>query len=238
MVREIIRWIEGKWRLHQPATHRELREFIGHQWGVFVLPNTLCHIVAGIDGIRSCTAFPMEVERMNVPDQAVYHWFSKLRDRFRDLNVPAHFVFNMDEMGHQDYADAKEKTCIVPRYVTEKQYYEVSRRGKRITLIACIAADGSCLRSALIIHRATYETEIQESGLTEEKLRVYCQSHAFIDHDIFLHWLKDTFLPALSLRRLQYDYRKKKSVTSELLRSSSLTYRALPGSLKKSGILD
>jgi hypothetical protein len=107
---EIASWIEEKWSAHQPATHRQLRLFVSEKWGISILPNTMSHIVRNIPEIRSCVASPMEAERMNVPDEEISAWFRKLQESID--GVPAHFVFNMDEMGHQDYADAKDKVCI------------------------------------------------------------------------------------------------------------------------------
>jgi hypothetical protein len=202
---DLIRWITAKWRVHEPVTHRQARLFLSEKWGITVIPNTMSHIIRCIPEIRCCDAFPMEAERMNVPDQAVYTWFENLS---RSIDgVPPHFVFNMDEMGHQDYADAKVKRCLLPAHVNDSRpCYEVSRRGKRITLIGCVVADGSYLRPALIVSRSTYEDEVLEYGLTEEKLEVYSQKHAFIDRDIFFDWMKDTFAPALEIRRQIHHY--------------------------------
>jgi hypothetical protein len=53
--------------------------------------------------------------------------------------VPAHFVFNLDEMGHQDWADRTEKTRLVPADHPSKQVnVPVSRTGKRIPLMAAM----------------------------------------------------------------------------------------------------
>jgi hypothetical protein len=112
----------------------------------------------------------------------------------------------MDEMGHQEYADAKPKTCVVPSHVEAKSHYSVSRRGKRITLIACVSADGSYVTPALIIPRATYEDELAEYGLTDEKIVIYSQKNAFMDRDIFFDWLKEVFRPDLIAWRTKWSY--------------------------------
>jgi hypothetical protein len=62
----------------------------------------------------------------------------------------------MDEMGHQEWADAAEKVCFVPIYhAGDRVCYPVSRTGKRITLLACVAAEGSFLKPAIVIPRKT-----------------------------------------------------------------------------------
>jgi hypothetical protein len=83
----------------------------------------------------------------------------------------------------------------------------VARNGKRITLVACISADGSYLRPALIIARKTWDDELVEWGYTSEKIEVYSQEHSFIEADIFDDWFSDTFVPEIQKRRSNFGYR-------------------------------
>jgi hypothetical protein len=80
------------------------------------------------------------------------------------------------------------------------------KKREGITLIACVAADGSDVRTSLILTRRTYEDELVEYGLTSEKLEVYSRRHAYIDRDIFFDWPKDTMVHELNKRRMAYDY--------------------------------
>jgi hypothetical protein len=133
----------------------------------------------------------MESGRSDVTLDIVADWFRYLAERLQ--GVPAHFVFNMDEIGHQEFADAPIKTAFIPADATDKQvYYPVSRTGKRITLIACIAADGSYLKPALIIARKTFDDELVDYGYTPEKLDIYSQDKSFIETTIFEVWFQDT----------------------------------------------
>jgi hypothetical protein len=105
----------------------------------------------------------------------------------------------MDEMGHQDWADAHEKVCYVPATVQPTRIaYPFSRKGKRITFIGCIAGDGSFMRPALVISRKTFKDELRLLGYTSEKIEIYDQPKAYIDRDIFTDWFRDTFLPDLA----------------------------------------
>jgi hypothetical protein len=113
----------------------------------------------------------------------------------------------MDEMGHQDWADAHDTICVVPRDIPDDEvFYPVSRTGKRITLIACIAGDGSYIRPCLIIPRKTFDDELLCFGFTPEKVEIYSQSHSFIDIEIFNDWFRDTFIPELIARRQRFTY--------------------------------
>lgn len=53
-------------------------------------------------------------------------------------NVPIQFLFNVDEMGAQDFCGKWEKTLIVPMsYKETSAQYAVSHDGKRTSIIAC-----------------------------------------------------------------------------------------------------
>lgn len=45
-------------------------------------------------------------------------------------NTPVSFIFNLDEVGHQDFADAEKKRAIVPIYYEVRvDPYAVTRKG-------------------------------------------------------------------------------------------------------------
>jgi hypothetical protein len=106
---------------------------------------------------------------------------AKILDYFRNSlsqlsGAPAHSVFDVDEMGHRSWADAKPKICYVPSdVVSHRIRYSVSRTEKRIKLIGCIAADGSSLRPALIVPRATFEDKLLLYGYILEKVEIGTQ---------------------------------------------------------------
>jgi hypothetical protein len=148
---ELFVWIEQKWKSHQPASYKQVSIWLHEKWCIDLSPNTAWHFIRRMPMRRSAKANPMEMERLNVPDDAVHNWFTTLHDGISGTS--AHFVYNMDEMGHQEYADAKPIQCVAPAYVSDTPYYEVSLSGKRITRIACVTADGSYVRPALILSR-------------------------------------------------------------------------------------
>ena len=57
--------------------------------------------------------------------------------------VPTNFIFNIDEVGNQDYADAEIKTLIAPvNYEQLYAYYPISRNGTRSSFIEAISPCG------------------------------------------------------------------------------------------------
>jgi hypothetical protein len=99
----------------------------------------------------------MDTARLNVNDWDMNTWFLQLQHLIN--NVPAHFVYNADQMGHRKFSDAKQRLCVVPALVMKDAYYDVSRQGERQTLIACVGADGSYLKPTLIVTRSPENKE-------------------------------------------------------------------------------
>jgi hypothetical protein len=147
----------------------------------------------------------MENVRLDVTTEEIDRYFQYLKDTIE--GVPAHFVANIDEMGHQPWADALQTTCFVPNaYAAKTVHYPVSRQGKRVTLIACITADGSFLRPCVVIPRKTYDDDLCTYGLTKEKIDVYYQRKGYIDKDIFEEWFQETFVAEIVQRRAKHEY--------------------------------
>jgi hypothetical protein len=193
--------IKASYEAHRPMSMSDIRHVVVDEWNIPIERVLLYHILLRDKRLRSVHANPMEV-----PTEKIEGYFDTLQNLI--TNVPADFVFNFDEMGHQDFANAQQLVCIVPREEASSSsvYYPVSRSGKRITLLARIAADGSFMRPAVVLARKTYEDEILETRLTSEKLELYSQSHSFIDQSIFEDWFCDTFCVDLSRRREQQNY--------------------------------
>jgi hypothetical protein len=147
----------------------------------------------------------MEARRTEVTPEQIRQFFA---DSFRIIEgVPSHFIFNMDEMGHQEWADRQEIVCVVPvEHDDDVVSLPVPRTGKRITLISCIALDGSFLKPVVIIPRKTVDADIQLTGMTPEKVTIKSQVHGFVSGQIFESWFEETFLPELSIRRTAFGY--------------------------------
>jgi hypothetical protein len=94
----------------------------------------------------------MEDHRLAVIPGAILDYFQRVIESID--NVPAHFVFNADEMGYREWTDRHEQICFVPVFHPGDQFdYPVSRVGRQITVFAYIAADGSYAMPLVIIPR-------------------------------------------------------------------------------------
>jgi hypothetical protein len=146
----------------------EVAKFISAEFGLNILPNTLHHIRSRDPAIKSCKAIAIKVKRAEVTVDDIRSHFAHL---FAPISgAPVHFLFDMDEMGHREWSDSTEKICFAPAHHSEDLvYYPVSRTGKCITLLACVAADGPFLKPAVVIPRKTYDEDLLRFGTTAEK---------------------------------------------------------------------
>jgi hypothetical protein len=202
---EVVALIINAHYERRPLSGPEIRDLIDRNYQKSLCLDSLYQLLRRDGRVRSCTGTPMEDSRLRVSDESIREYFATL---FANVSgAPAHFVFNMDEMGHQTWADAREIMCFVPGdYQEDTVPYPVSRTGKRITLIACVAADGSFVRPCIVISRKTFDDELLLYGFTPEKVEIYNQRNGYIDIEIFNDWVRDTFVPEIVARRERYQY--------------------------------
>jgi hypothetical protein len=204
-VQTIVEQIHTAYERKNPFTIKDICNFASESFRVDVLPNTMRHILARVTEIKRVTAIPMDDKRVAVSIEAIRDHFARLCATVS--GAPAHFVFNMDEMGHQTWADAPNKKCYVPTtHPGHEVPYPVPRTGKRITLVACVAADGSFLKPTIIIPRKTIDLDLYTLGLTPEKVEIFQQCKGYIDRPFFDEWVAATFVLELERRRQQWQY--------------------------------
>jgi hypothetical protein len=85
-------------------------------------------------------------------------------------------------------------------------HYPASRTGKRITLTACIAVDGSFLGACLVLSHKTPADEILTDGFVVEKVERYSRTKACITRDICDDWFRNLFIPDLIARRGRFSH--------------------------------
>jgi hypothetical protein len=85
-------------------------------------------------------------------------------------------------------------------------YMSFSCDGKRITLMACIAADWSAIKPRIIIPRKTIEDDLVLAGLTTGKVAVRSRPKRYVTTQLFDDWFSSVFLPELAARRATYNY--------------------------------
>ena len=150
--------------------------------------------------VKFIDATPVQACRLNIDDVKVQRF---IRDTEELIHaVPASFIFNMDETGINEYANAKTKQVVVDEnFPGDQTHYPVERNTNSSTLVACIAADGSAIPPLLVVKHRTIRQILLRKCWTEEKVRFAHSDSGFITRDIFMRWLNDTFIPNVDERR-------------------------------------
>ena len=117
-------------------------------------------------------------------------------------NVPAAFVFNMDESGVNEFADAKNKKVLVPITCPKtKTKYAVARDTRHVTLVACIGANGTSLMPLVVVTHKTIRERLILECWDEEKVLFAHSESGYINQDIFMLWLMVVFVAEVEERR-------------------------------------
>lgn len=188
-----------------PVTTEDAILFLAEQFNVHLLPNTLRQKVRSDRELKLIKGIPMEKQRLECDITEIQSYFALLSENVDD--VPAPFVFNLDESGFQDWADRRERTVIVPSTCSDDRIgMPIDRATKRSSLLLCIAADGTWLKPLLILPRKTIEKELLEEGINEQLAQFVYQENGFITTQLFTNWCEQVFFPELQQRRERYHY--------------------------------
>ena len=145
-------------------------------------------------------ASPVNASRLRIDDEKVQQFHATAEALLHD--VPAAFVFNMDETYINEYANAKKKKVVVDmNFPGETTEYPVEQNTNSSTLVACIAADGTGIPPLLVVKHRTIREVIEEMCWTEEKVTFTHSQTGFITSDIFMRWLREVFIPNVNERR-------------------------------------
>jgi hypothetical protein len=95
-----IRTITEAYQMRRPMSIGEFSYHIETRFQKSIERNTLWYMLRRDTRIKSCRGVPMEEPRLDVPIEAILTFFQQAIQIID--GVPAHFVFNMDEMGRNE----------------------------------------------------------------------------------------------------------------------------------------
>jgi hypothetical protein len=122
-------------------------------------------------------------------------------------DMPATFLWNMDEIGHSDSADAHQEAVYVPSDIAAGHVpLPVSRAEKRITLVGGDWLDGSLMKPMVVISRHTVDKDLPLLGVSEWNSHICHQSSGLIDRELFERWFREIFLNELKAKRAATRY--------------------------------
>jgi hypothetical protein len=189
----------------QPASCNQLVSFVRSEFHIDILPETLRKILLRDPRLRPTVGQTMEQQRAKISAEIVTENFENLQHVLNGIG--SELVWNMDEISHMDWPDAHPETVYVPHdYMDSTIPIGVSRTGKRITLIACICADGSYAKSMVIVPRHTIDADLALFGVSDCNCHICHQQNGFIDRELFEWWLGQIFVPEIERRRVRTPY--------------------------------
>jgi hypothetical protein len=201
----LIQEITQGYHSQLPLSLSEITHFIKTYFEIDIIPDTLRHILRREEKIKAVEGVPMEETRVFADHDEIVRYLTELAELI--IDVPAYFVFNMDEMGHQDWADRQVSVVYVPSEEPNDQIpIPIDRGGKRLTLVATIAADGSALKPMIIVERHTCDSDLRLFGIDESKCLIVFQKSGFITKALFDDWFGQIFLPEVRHRREVHGY--------------------------------
>ena len=222
---EIHLFLTQRYNDKNPATICDLQNFCWEEYGIDVLPDTLRHWLRRTP-FEMCEVKPIEDARMRVTQDSIETYFQSLERAIQ--GVPSALVMNLDESGFQKYSDAHVSVVIVPRGAPEK-YYPVSRREKRSTFLAAVAADGTHLKPLVIVPRKSIDAELILAGYTPERAVFAHTNNGYINSEIFRLYIENVFIPYINCtrERLRYHGRTVLIMDNSSCHESELVTRGL-----------
>lgn len=73
-------------------------------------------------------------------------------------------------------------------------------------MLAGICADGTTVRSMIVITRDTIEKELLDLGYTPEKVLYGKSETGFMNQTLFLQWARESFIPEMKQKRHRLSY--------------------------------
>jgi hypothetical protein len=121
--------------------------------------NTIRYLLHRNPRVEACCGWPTEEGRLAVSPEDIEAYFHQLVELVDA--IPVHFVFNIDELGHQPWADRSEEICYVPSEHSDNEIaFPVPRSDKRITLVGCIGACGAFVKPVIVIPRQIIDADL------------------------------------------------------------------------------
>ena len=198
---ELKKYIQQGVDEHYPRNYLAIRNFIFDVFGKSLELDSIRHYIKNNPDFRVVRGSPIESLRSFSSDKEIDNYFNDLKELF-GFKIPSKFVFNIDEVGFNEYFDTKSMKCIVPQnYIGNSIYFAADRNSSHSTMLAGIAADGSSLIPLLILERDTFELELYNFGYTSDKLMLAHSDSGYINERLFNKWAKDVFFKEVRMKR-------------------------------------
>jgi hypothetical protein len=185
--------VQSRFCEHRPISYREREVKIADRWAQYQKPDTLRHIIrAQMVNLDTVKGIATEAGRVYASNESIREWYANLAQKIHD--VPREFILNVDETGFSEWTDAKDTQGIVSiEYDQPMIKVPVHKSAQPRSMCICIGADGSAIRSFIIMERVS----------CNENLRFMA---AFMTKHLWEEWTDTVFFPDLARRRREFQY--------------------------------
>ena len=153
--------------------------------------------------VKFITAIPIQACRLRLDDASVQRFLARTEALIR--NIPAAFMFNMDETGINPLANAKKQRVVVHRGFPGRQTrYPVERNMAHSTVAACIAADGTAIKPLVVVTHRTTREAVRLNCWGEDKVWLRHTESGYLTHELFMGWLRGIFIRSVEERRREF----------------------------------
>ena len=205
-IKALENFINERFGKRYPLSYEDCRDFLRDSFDLTVNMKSLRSLLSTCEHFRTVKGVPMDSRIYSDPDE-IDDYFARIDEIIRIGNIPAGFIFNIDEAGFESYADSRTTTRLVPsNYEFNSVPVPVSRAEKRATLLAGISADGTTLKPMLILQRDTLETELILRGYTVDEIHFARSENGYMTTHLFNAWAQHSFFPQLREKRQSRRY--------------------------------
>jgi hypothetical protein len=103
---DLVSRIDERYANYHPMTIQDIAQNITERYRTTMDANSIRHMLVRDPLDKPCNGLPMEERRLQTTAESIAAHFERLNEVID--GVSAHFVYNMDEMGHQELADRQK----------------------------------------------------------------------------------------------------------------------------------
>ena len=196
----LIKEIHERVKFYDNTSLNSLRDFIRNNFNLEIDKYVLRSIIERNKKLKIMRGIPMEKSRLSIGKDIIEKYFSEAEKLIND--TPDSLIFNIDEVGYQEWADRKNMKMVVPENFEGKEYYfKINRNQKRSSMISCISLDGSFIKPVLVVQRKKIENELMLMGIKDSNCLIVYQECGFINDSIFYHWAEKILFPEIKKRK-------------------------------------
>jgi hypothetical protein len=198
--------IQERFNQQAPIICSEILNEIELEFGKYILPNILSHMIARVPWCKTVRGIPMEASRVACSEEAIDEYHALLEHLLPD--APCDVIYNVDEMGFDEWVDVTKCSVVVPAdYPAENiQCRLAGSIHEHPSMIVCTSASGRALKPILVLPRKSVERELFECGFTPAVVSLVWQENGFCTEMLFDEWCFTVFLPDVLAQRERLGY--------------------------------